>query len=111
MCANVVMAAGSRRGLQHWIWQQIKPAVSKIKLPALGVDALRIKQGELSARMVGEPIPRRISNVDMTLRVANNYHDMVLDLIGRHLYPILHRVWSQVVLSRKFPNCNVSLMP
>ena len=46
------------------------------------MDALHIRNGELAAKMIGEPITRRISSVDLSVRLSNNYHDMVLDMTG-----------------------------
>lgn len=74
--------AGSRRGFGKWLSQQLGPVVRNTKWPQVGVESIRIKNGELAAHMVGEPVPRRISSVDLTLRLSNNYADMVLDVAG-----------------------------
>lgn len=64
------------------MWETIKPVVKNLKVPSVGVDAIHIRDGELRARMVGEPIPRHISHVNMILNLSNNYHDLKLDLTG-----------------------------
>ena len=79
---NESQHTGSFAGLTTWLWKGIKPAFSHVRLPEIGVDALHIRNGELAAKMVGEPISRRISNVDLSVRLSNNYHDMVLDMTG-----------------------------
>lgn len=75
--------AGSRQGLGNWVWQQVRPVIQNTKWPQVGVESIRIRNGKLAAHMVGEPIPRRISNVDLTVRLSNDYADMTLDVAGR----------------------------
>lgn len=74
--------AGSRQGFGKWLAQQLGPFFRNVKWPQVGVESLRIKNGELAAHMVGEPVARRVSSVDLTLRLSNNYADMVLDVSG-----------------------------
>lgn len=66
----------------NWMLQQLMPIIQNTKWPQVGVESLKIKNGKLAAYMVGEPIPRRISNVDLTLRLSNDYADMTLDVAG-----------------------------
>ena len=75
--------AGSRQGLGNWVWQQLSPLIQNTTWPQVGVESIRIRNGKLVASMVGEPIPRRISNVDLTVRLSNDYADMTLDVSGR----------------------------
>ena len=64
------------------MWQQLGPIIGNSKWPQVGVECIRIRNGELAAHMVGEPIPRRISHVDLTVRLSNDYADMVLHVSG-----------------------------
>lgn len=65
-----------------WLWQQVKPLVQNVRLPQVGVESVRIRRGELSATMAGEPIPRRISDVNCTVRFSDEYRNLVLDVAG-----------------------------
>ena len=49
------------------------------------MESIRIRNGDLAATMVGEPIPRRISNVNATVRLSNDYADLYVDVAGEML--------------------------
>lgn len=55
-------------------------------MPDVGVESVRLRGGELQATLTGEPIPRRISGVDLTVRLSSDYRNMTLDVAGDSPY-------------------------
>lgn len=73
---------GSRGGLGAWLATRLAPIAARLPVPAVHVETVRIRGGNLAACMAGEPIPRRVTNVDFTLRLGAGYRSLTMDVAG-----------------------------
>ena len=71
-------------GVRAWAAKRISAVMSSVRPPALALDAVTIRSGDLWATLTGEEIPRHVENVDLRLRLGRDYHSLSLDIVGVH---------------------------
>jgi hypothetical protein len=71
-------------GVRAWAAKRINQAIASLKPPAVALDVLTIRNGDLWAMLTGEDIPRHVQNLDLRLRLGRDYRSLALDIIGAH---------------------------
>lgn len=74
--------AGSPGGVMSWISSKWSAYWKTWKAPQVAVEAISIRDGRLSAFIAGEDVPRRFESVDVSVRLADNYSKLAVDITG-----------------------------
>ena len=60
----------------------LERALAQLKPPEIALDSVTIRNGILLAHIAGEPVPRRIQNINFNMRLGRDYRSLALDLQG-----------------------------
>ncbi|KAK9840821.1 hypothetical protein WJX81_007219 [Elliptochloris bilobata] len=77
------LAAGASGGVRAWVAAKIDGVLRSWHPPAVALDRLTIRGGELEAFVTGEVQPRRVQDVNLTLSLGSDYKSLTLEVAGR----------------------------